>query len=44
MVNFTLMILISGFSQPGTWYEAHIVTPEMEVVWLLLSWNLATRF
>jgi penicillin amidase len=20
-----------GFSQPGTWYEAHIVTPEFEL-------------
>jgi penicillin amidase len=27
-----------GFSQPGTWYEAHIVTPEFEL-WLLFGRN-----
>jgi penicillin amidase len=26
-----------GFSQPGTWYEAHIVTPEFELYGVLVN-------
>jgi penicillin amidase len=36
MVNFTMIPI--GFSQPGTWYEAHITT-QMELYGCYHSWH-----